>query len=318
MAGRVALRATTRARDPSYLDSLILPHLGNKPLGSVQPSDLEAWIADLAAAGKAPATIQKAYQIASGVFRLAVRDRLIALSPAGASNSQGSNTPNRTPSPSTKSWHSPTQSTPAPRPHPRRCLRWASDRRARRSPNRRCRPAPQPDPRPQNSIRRSRPSDRRTTQDDQSIRTVVLPGTITDQVVEHITQLEETSPDAWLFPAPQGGPIRRTRVGCATSGNPHSKQPASTRTSVPTPPTLPSGAADRPRRAPEGHRRPSRTRIGTNRPRRLRSCLRRHRPKPPPENDFEAQMELPDPGGWELVKSPLRDSDAEPSIHCLL
>ena len=82
MAGRAALRTTTRARDRSYLDSLILPHLGDKPVGSVQPSDLEAWIADLTAEGKAPATIQKAYQIASGVFRLAVRDRLIALSPA--------------------------------------------------------------------------------------------------------------------------------------------------------------------------------------------------------------------------------------------
>ncbi len=69
MAGRAALRASTRARDRSYLNSLILPHLGDRPIGSVQPSDLEAWVADLAAAGKAPATIQKAWQIASGVFR---------------------------------------------------------------------------------------------------------------------------------------------------------------------------------------------------------------------------------------------------------
>ena len=82
MAGRAALRATTRARDQSYLNSLVLPHLGDKPIGSVQPSDLETWVADLAVDGKAPATIQKAWRIASGVFRLAVRDRLIALSPA--------------------------------------------------------------------------------------------------------------------------------------------------------------------------------------------------------------------------------------------
>jgi integrase len=39
---------------------------------------------------------------------------------------------------------------------------------------------------------------------------VSLPRTITDHVVEHITQLENANPEAWLFPAPQGGPIRRT------------------------------------------------------------------------------------------------------------
>lgn len=82
MAGRMALRESTRARDRSYLDSLVLPYLGRKPLSSIQPSDLEAWVSDLLAAGKAPATIQKAWQVASGIFRLAVRDRLIALSPA--------------------------------------------------------------------------------------------------------------------------------------------------------------------------------------------------------------------------------------------
>ena len=74
MAGRVALRETTRARDRSYLNSLVLPHLGDKPVGGFQPSDLETWVAELMAAGKAPATIQKAWQIASGVFRLAVKD----------------------------------------------------------------------------------------------------------------------------------------------------------------------------------------------------------------------------------------------------
>ena len=82
MAGRVALRESTRARDRSYLDSLILPYLGERPVASVRPSDLETWVADLIADDKAPATVQKAWQIASGVFRLAVRDRLIPLSPA--------------------------------------------------------------------------------------------------------------------------------------------------------------------------------------------------------------------------------------------
>jgi integrase len=43
-----------------------------------------------------------------------------------------------------------------------------------------------------------------------SIRTVVLPRSITDQVVDHIARLEQTGLEGWLFPAPEGGPIRRT------------------------------------------------------------------------------------------------------------
>ncbi len=58
MAGRIALRETTQARDRSYLDSLVLPYLGDRPVGGVSPSDLEAWVADLNAEGKAPATVQ--------------------------------------------------------------------------------------------------------------------------------------------------------------------------------------------------------------------------------------------------------------------
>jgi hypothetical protein len=95
MAGRIALRETTQARDRSYLDSLVLPYLGARPVGGVSPSDLEAWVADLGAEGKAPATVQKAWQIASGVFRLAVRDRLIALSPHGMCSCPESNAESR-------------------------------------------------------------------------------------------------------------------------------------------------------------------------------------------------------------------------------
>jgi integrase len=43
-----------------------------------------------------------------------------------------------------------------------------------------------------------------------SIRTVALPQSISKQLAEHTAQLDETDPAAWLFPAPEGGPIRRT------------------------------------------------------------------------------------------------------------
>jgi integrase len=38
----------------------------------------------------------------------------------------------------------------------------------------------------------------------------VLPRSITAQLVDHITRIEQTGLEAWLFPASEGGPIRRT------------------------------------------------------------------------------------------------------------
>ena len=39
---------------------------------------------------------------------------------------------------------------------------------------------------------------------------MALPPSITAEVVDHIAGLEHTGRDDWLFPAPEGGPIRRT------------------------------------------------------------------------------------------------------------
>jgi integrase len=211
MAGRVALRASTRARDSSYLNSLVLPHLGDKPIGSVQPSDLDAWIAELMADGKAPATVQKAWQIASGVFRLAVRDRLIALSPA--------------------------RDVELPKIERSEPIAFTVEQVMRL--------ADEIDPRyralvlvgafgglrigelaglqlgdfdPLRSLIRVR----RTASDvrgeiivgppktAKSIRTVVLPRSITAQLVDHMAWQQPTGPEGWIFPAPESGPLRRT------------------------------------------------------------------------------------------------------------
>lgn len=74
-------RPSTRARDRSLMDNRVLPAFGDRPIKTIQPSDLQAWIADLSAE-LAPSTVRKCHQIAAGVFKLAVRDRLIAISPA--------------------------------------------------------------------------------------------------------------------------------------------------------------------------------------------------------------------------------------------
>ncbi len=211
MAGRAALRETTRARDRSYLNSLILPHLGDNPVGSVQPSDLEAWVADLVADGKAPATIQKAWQIASGVFRLAVRDRLIALSPA-----RDVRLPKIERSePTALTVDQVMRLADAIDPRYRALVLVGAFGGLRIG---ELAGLQLGDIDPLRSLVRVR----RTASDVQgrlivgppktakSIRTVVLPRSITEQLVEHIARLEETGLDSWLFPAPEGGPIRRT------------------------------------------------------------------------------------------------------------
>lgn len=43
-----------------------------------------------------------------------------------------------------------------------------------------------------------------------SIHTVTLPRSITKRLVEHLTDSGASDPGEWIFPAPEGGPIRRT------------------------------------------------------------------------------------------------------------
>ena len=82
MASRVHLAASSRARDDSYLRSMILPRLGPMPLREIQPEDLRRLVAELAAEGKAPQTVRKAYQLAALILDRAVSDGLIPRSPA--------------------------------------------------------------------------------------------------------------------------------------------------------------------------------------------------------------------------------------------
>lgn len=79
---RRGIKDSTRARDDSYLRSLILPTFGRLPLSAITPEHFDQWIAGLVAAGKAPATISKAYQITSAILDQAVRRQKLAASPA--------------------------------------------------------------------------------------------------------------------------------------------------------------------------------------------------------------------------------------------
>ena len=80
-ATRLNRRDSTKARDASCLQNLILPTFGNMQLARIRPSEIRVWVADLQQRGYAPATIAKAYQILSRTFRVAVADQLIPRSP---------------------------------------------------------------------------------------------------------------------------------------------------------------------------------------------------------------------------------------------
>lgn len=80
-ATTVHLRASSRARDASYLRNHVLPRFGTMRLDAIDVLEVKRWVADLSAAGLAPATVHKIYQVLSKALRGAVDAGLIAQSP---------------------------------------------------------------------------------------------------------------------------------------------------------------------------------------------------------------------------------------------
>lgn len=79
-------RPTSRAHVETMLRRHAYPVLGSRQLGTILPSDVQAWVRRLETGGPgqkplAPATIGVAHSIAAGVFKAAVRDRRIVASP---------------------------------------------------------------------------------------------------------------------------------------------------------------------------------------------------------------------------------------------
>jgi integrase len=77
----VDLRPSTRARDESYLRTMVLPRFGDVPLGEIDHVEVRAWVAELVASGRAPATVVKAAQTMSKIMRGAVDAGRIPSSP---------------------------------------------------------------------------------------------------------------------------------------------------------------------------------------------------------------------------------------------
>lgn len=67
-----------------HFDLRILPAFGTRTAASLQPGDIERWIADMTLAGDGRQTILKAITALSSVLSLAVRDGLIPVNPVAA------------------------------------------------------------------------------------------------------------------------------------------------------------------------------------------------------------------------------------------
>ena len=81
-------RPTTEAYVESVLRRHVYPVFGGRPIGSVLPSEVQAWVKLLGTGGRAakrkplaPATVGVIHGVVSGIFRSAIRDRRIMANP---------------------------------------------------------------------------------------------------------------------------------------------------------------------------------------------------------------------------------------------
>jgi len=79
-------RPTTQAHTETMLRRHAYPVLGDRPLASILPSDVQAWVKRMLAgvdgrAGLSPSTVGVVHGIVSGIFRAAVRDRRVVANP---------------------------------------------------------------------------------------------------------------------------------------------------------------------------------------------------------------------------------------------
>lgn len=77
LASRHGVRDSTRAQNTSYVNGLILPHLGTKRLNQITTAVLKKWITVLVDSGKAPATIDKAHRNLFQLLENAADDGLV-------------------------------------------------------------------------------------------------------------------------------------------------------------------------------------------------------------------------------------------------
>ena len=80
-ATTVHLRRSTRTRDQLLVERFILPRFGRRQLAAIGQLDVRTRVADLTAQGLAPSTVAKCYQVLGKIMAAAVDAGLLARSP---------------------------------------------------------------------------------------------------------------------------------------------------------------------------------------------------------------------------------------------
>lgn len=75
------LKPSTRYHTEVWYRKYVEPKFGDRAVGSVKPSEIRAWVAELHAEGRGVGTIERVVGIVRGVFEMAVEDGLVASSP---------------------------------------------------------------------------------------------------------------------------------------------------------------------------------------------------------------------------------------------
>jgi integrase len=73
-------RPSTASQTETYLRLHAYPTLGNRPIGAIRRSEIQAWVKQQSA-GLAPGSVELVYRWVATIFKAAVADRLIASSP---------------------------------------------------------------------------------------------------------------------------------------------------------------------------------------------------------------------------------------------
>ena len=74
-------RASTLARDDSYIANHVRPHWQDWQLAHIDRTDVVDWVGELSDKGLAPATVAKVYQLFAASIEAAITDRYLGVSP---------------------------------------------------------------------------------------------------------------------------------------------------------------------------------------------------------------------------------------------
>lgn len=206
------LRRTTRSLYQYLARSFLLPEFGSVPLASISPTQVREWNAKLRKReGLSPSTVAKAYRLLSVVMKTAVRDELITSSPCKIERAGTEDTPEMQVA-SVEQVHALADA--AGEQHRAIVLtaafaglRWGELAGLRR--------------RSVDLLHRTITVREQVTEVDGRIefgppktesgrRTVALPGFLVDELERHLSMWAERGPDGLVFPAPEGGPMRRS------------------------------------------------------------------------------------------------------------